>query len=1488
MKVWKRILSTVLSMLLLTTFLPISALAAENEGNTTDAEELIGDGAETAKIELSEGAYAGNGEILLLDTVPSNILVNDGLTRAEWMEDLVLLFGMSIPTDEYPDIYFPDISEETAYFDAIMTAVKYGVVNIEAGDDFEPERALTREFAAQTLNFCLGMQKAAADYTYGDIGAVEYRDDAQVAVEQGWFALVDGDFIPEQEVTADEATAMINSVQAVLDMRNTENGIAEFEFADYVKVIPSSADVASTFDLDMGSTTITISGWDGTLEAGDTFAFYSGDYAFVYGVEKVASTGDAICVTTQDAPAGAILDYAYAGEVDLTLTPDLRDNEPVTLMSADGDPVTFGEVQLLSSHKNSISFSRNFTKGNGLGVKGKLQGTVKDIKLDTKFLGKNKYFTLSGTIEVSSTMDLDFMDDPAADSLFLGGMSLGPFGYVGLELSLKMAAKIGCTFTADFKLGLDYQGGNISYINELNTRNSCLTAEGTASTQLALAARLEFGANGFAAVRLGAGPKMEAKLKQYHTGTPEQCITLTGYLYAGFEAEAKLKELFSGAIIFDYKYSHIFYDEKNSPVRLYKHVENGVEVSFCTRSKDAGTEEPGYTTPKYTTPANSRYYVSGGYGGSADTGGGDTAVVWKTEDNGGGTVIVTGWDSGASILNIPETIDGKTVTAIGDNAFQNNTAIRIAMLPDTVASIGGSAFEGCGNLTIVSFGENLTEINGAAFAGCTSLKQIELPAGLTHLGDYAFSDCASLTQIELPESLPRLGFRAFNNCASLLRIELPEGLTCLDAGAFNNCTAVEYAYIPSTLEICEFGFEGPLNNCASLDDIEFGEGLSLIPEHLFNNCTGLTHIEIPDTVTSIGDSAFNSCVNLKTVSLSENLTEIDSAAFAGCTSLTQIELPWCLTYIGGYAFGNCASLIQIELPEGLTCLSSYTFANCTSLTEIKLPEGLTSLETGVFSNCTALEYVYIPGTLEACEFGLMGPWEGPFNNCASLENIEFGEGLSLIPEFLFNNCTGLTHIEIPDTVTSIESFAFDGCTSLETVKIPVGVTEIKGHTFCNCKALTDLNFLPYTVTSIGDYAFQGCTALTSVKTGANLLSIGDNAFQGCTALTNVKLNDGLTTIGAYAFQGCTALPAIVLPDSVASIGTYCFQKNTALTDVTLSNGLTAIPSYGFANCVSMTDLVIPRGVTSIEANAFYQDTRLKTFTIPATVTSIGSNAFSYPTSTTVYGVKGSYAENFARWKSFVDITSHIVALSLANGTGSMTIGYSLTATPVFTVLPADHTDVIALTSDDPNVVSVRNDRSLYGNGIGTANVTATTSGGLTCTFTVTVDTLSGIEITQMPDTVNYGVKDDKDLTGMVVSAVFSNGSREQVYDYTVSGFTTDSTGDHIVTVTYNGQITAFPITVSKVESGTLGDQAELRWTYSGDSKLVTVTGDAVNVEEPVCVALYDGNGKMVSISIISTSGGKAYIGDDFNCANLLWLDSNSVPKCESVALPVSQ
>lgn len=125
-------------------------------------------------------------------------------------------------------------------------------------------------------------------------------------------------------------------------------------------------------------------------------------------------------------------------------------------------------------------------------------------------------------------------------------------------------------------------------------------------------------------------------------------------------------------------------------------------------------------------------------------------------------------------------------------------------------------------------------------------------------------------------------------------------------------------------------------------------------------------------------------------------------------------------------------------------------------------------------------------------------------------------------------------------------------------------------------------------------------------------------------------------------------------------------------------------------------------------------------------------------------------------------------------------------------------------------------------GTGTA-----TQATLKITFNPTeAKALSGIEITTPPDKTDYYTGDKFDPDGMVVTALYDDGSKEPVTDYTVSPeeMAADTT---FVTVTYNNFTAELPVTVSArpVSSVDLKLDAPVKGEELSTS--VTVTPDTV-------------------------------------------------------------
>lgn len=80
------------------------------------------------------------------------------------------------------------------------------------------------------------------------------------------------------------------------------------------------------------------------------------------------------------------------------------------------------------------------------------------------------------------------------------------------------------------------------------------------------------------------------------------------------------------------------------------------------------------------------------------------SLRYKENPDGSLTVVGLGEYRDACVM-IPETADGKRVTAIAASAFYGCTSISAVQIPATVQKIGDLAFAGCQNLTYISVSE---------------------------------------------------------------------------------------------------------------------------------------------------------------------------------------------------------------------------------------------------------------------------------------------------------------------------------------------------------------------------------------------------------------------------------------------------------------------------------------------------------------------------------------------------------------------------------------------------------------------------------------------------------------------------------------------------------------------------------------------------------------------------------------------------------------
>lgn len=399
-------------------------------------------------------------------------------------------------------------------------------------------------------------------------------------------------------------------------------------------------------------------------------------------------------------------------------------------------------------------------------------------------------------------------------------------------------------------------------------------------------------------------------------------------------------------------------------------------------------------------------------------------------------------------ITIPDTYKNNPVTAIGDNAFNNE-----AGSSDNLSIVDG--------LTSVTFGKNIQQIGNYAFAG-NKLTSIDLPDSTWSIGSHAFED-NQLSDIKF-NNVQLIGDYAFAN-NKLTKVSLPDSTWSIGAYAFTNnqindinlnkATVInDYAFsdnnlsklvIPDkTTTIGNFAFEG--NNIA---DLTLGSSLGTIGTSAFQNNDISGVIKIPASVENIGDYAFldNKITGLvfgdQTSGTSiDKLATIGTSAFQGNQITGTVTLPELLTDIGDYAFAD-NKITDLVLNNKVTKINTGVFEN-NELNELILPDNITNVGNSAFYN-NKIESLSLDQGLDT-----IGTYSFAKNNLS--DNLIVPSGVTSVGESAFAN-NGLTGVDLKGSLDNLGSNSFNS-NDLQNINIEQNIKAIGDGSFSNQKHLS--------------------------------------------------------------------------------------------------------------------------------------------------------------------------------------------------------------------------------------------------------------------------------------------------------------------------------------------------------------------------------------------------------------------------------------------------
>ena len=914
-------------------------------------------------------------------------LSGDEISRIDWVQELVTLFDLTVDEDNYPDNYYSDISTDDSFYRDVMVACEFGMIDLEAGEEFRPEDAVTREFAAQTMNAMLGFVPETDSYTYQDTADVTYKEAAQIAIDRGWVTVAAGKFLPEQSLTTEEHDAMIADAKKVLADAQIETGKENTcTFASGVVVVPKGT--AVSIDVDG---IVMIENCPVTIKQGTTFAVYVNDIVMAYKAESVRTEGTTTYITTSDADDGAVLNVDQQGELDVDMTEFIPADEETYVVN--GVTVTEGMTRGISYKNNTLRADKTISVSDD--VTATVSVVISNMKVNYSLNNNDYYFSVSGDMEYSCNVKGDAFKD-INHTLTLGAVPLGGVGMLTLAMEYNLSGEATLTVEKEFEAGFAYSDG-FRIVGNSHKKGFSFSAEADLTTGIVLSAKATLGiVSGDIYAKTGA--RMNIKYVRYSSGTPTYCASQAAYLYASVGASAKIGV---GIASKTFSKSIEIWGKNNSPVRVYYHIEDGVLRTSCTRGKEFAAQG-GWTS--YWTSPGSRYFNPAGVGSYFDAGagaGGAIVPIYTYTLDDANRATITGYSGNATALYIPDEIDGHEVVAIGDRAFQNRTDLRTVMIPDSVEKIEFEAFYNCINLKIVDLSSNLTTIGYDVFGNCKSISKIEIPKSLKKF-DGTWGRGTNLS------------YGAFGGCSNLKTVNFEAGSAIVCAALFMGCDGIEEIELSDT--ITEIG-DSAFKNCKNLDRITMNNGIEILESSAFEDCFSLTTINIPNTVKAISNSTFQDCTSLTEVHLSSILKEIPASTFSGCKKLTTINFPSTLTTIGNSAFSGCESLPEAILPSGVEKIESNAFKNCKALKKAAVPDTVSSIGSSAFYGCEALTDITLGSKLKKIE-------SQTFYGCIVLPSIVIPYNVTTIGDSAFVNCTKLTQITVPRNTTSIASNAF--------------------------------------------------------------------------------------------------------------------------------------------------------------------------------------------------------------------------------------------------------------------------------------------------------------------------------------------------------------------------------------------------------------------------------------------------------------------------------
>ena len=638
-------------------------------------------------------------------------------------------------------------------------------------------------------------------------------------------------------------------------------------------------------------------------------------------------------------------------------------------------------------------------------------------------------------------------------------------------------------------------------------------------------------------------------------------------------------------------------------------------------------------------------------------------------------------------VEIPATIGGAQVKAIGANAFYNKGLTSVT-LPDGLETIGAQAFQG-NALTSVTIPASVTQIGSQAFFQnnissliftptsslatmgsfafrSNALTSVTLPASLKVLPEGAFMQNSGLSSVNL-SALTSIGNNAFSGC-NFDTVTLPAGLTSYGNNVFANNG--RYVLVSGSTLAKTYSIPGQFGEIAGQIrtlTVKYQDALGnqLLADQAYTTNRSVQAASVADLIVDgntvtislpkiagyspLGGMNANVPISGPTTYTAVYVPEGSPPYFTGVVQVIEIEVGVAIDLRAGIrAFdgsGNeLTSAIDVNPPFiNTTYPASYIVRytvrdadgrTATAQTEFKI--GLDPMDSEIAGGWFYNDFVYSADGKTL--IGLSPSGIDKFNggNTALVlpgycpRPTGAGAGINVPIETVGNDSSTVPTFRI----YNFDAISFDRMSSLKTIVANAFFqARLTSLDLRNCSALESIRIQAFYNSELTSLDLSGCKALTTIGIetfhNAKLTSLDLGGLTSLKTISeNAFTNSPLTSLN---LSGCISLETIGTTSSGPNGGVF---RNALLTELDLS-GLTklhTIEAYAFRNAqLTSLDLSGLSALKTIGEGAFY--------TSPLTTLNL-----SGCTSLTTLGDHGSSTSN-AKVGAFYSALLRVIDLS---------------------------------------------------------------------------------------------------------------------------------------------------------------------------------------------------------------------------------------------------